>query len=84
MKDILEKLDLLHTEDYFQDAAQSVDLKAAIKLLEELDASLPEQGGITFNNSGNGPQNNNTGEGTQNNNTVSGNNSTQNNNFGRN
>lgn len=50
MKDILEKLDLLHKEDYFQSAVESVDLKAAIKLLEEVDASLPEERGIRFPN----------------------------------
>jgi hypothetical protein len=83
MKEILEKLDLLHKEDYFQNAAQSVDLKAAIKLLEEVDASLPEQSGRVFNHYGSGPQNTNTGTGTQNNNTMSGPNGTQNNNYGR-
>jgi phage/plasmid-associated DNA primase len=84
MKEILEKLDLLHKEDYFQNAIQSVDLKAAIKLLEEVDASLPEQSGINFYNSGSGPQNSNTGTGTQNNNNISGANGTQTNNYGRN
>lgn len=84
MKDILEKLDLLHKEDYFQNAAQSVDLKAAIKLLEEVDASLPEQSGINFYNYGSGPQNSNTGTGTQNNNNISGSNGTQTNNYGLN
>jgi phage/plasmid-associated DNA primase len=83
MKEILEKLDLLHKEDYFQNAVQSVDLKAAIKLLEEADASLPEQSEMNFNNYGSGPQNTNTGTGTQNNNTMSGPNSTQTNNYGR-
>lgn len=83
MKEILEKLDLLHKQDYFQHAVQTVDLKAAIKRLEEVDASLPESSEINFYNSGTGPQNNNTGTGTQNNNTMSGPNGTQTNNYGR-
>jgi hypothetical protein len=83
MKEILEKLDLLHKEDYFPNAVQSVDLKAAIKLLEEVDTSLPEQSGINFYNYGSGPQNSNTGTGTQNNNNISGSNGTQTNNYGR-
>jgi hypothetical protein len=79
----LEKLDLLHKKDYFQNAVQSVDLKAAIKLLEEVDASLPEQSGMNFNHHGSGPQNTNTGTGTQNNNTMSGPNGSQTINYGR-
>jgi hypothetical protein len=83
MKEILEKLDLLHKQDYFQNAAQSVDLKAAIKLLEEADASLPEQSGTNIYNYGSGPQNSNISTGTQNNNTVSGSNGSQTINYGR-
>jgi hypothetical protein len=77
MKEILEKLDLLHKEDYFQNAVQCVDLKAAIKLLEEVDASLPEKSGTNIYNYGSGPQNSNISTGTQNNNTISGSNGSQ-------
>jgi hypothetical protein len=83
MKEILEKLDLLHKEDYFQNAVQSADLKAAIKLLEEVDASLPEQSGMNIYNYGSGPQNSNVSTGTQNNNTISGSNGSQTINYGR-
>lgn len=82
MKEILEKLDLLHKEDYFQNAAQSEDLKAAIKLLEEVD-SLPEKSGTNFYNYGSGPQNSNISTGTQNNNTISGSNGSQTIHYGR-
>lgn len=64
MKEILEKLQLLQTNQYFKDTARSQKLEQALEELAQVPSSLPvEESGYTH--SGSGSMNINPGSGTQ-------------------
>ena len=73
MKEILEKLQLLHTNQYFRSETEkrSSDLETAIAQLSDLPSSLPEDDG-RYSHSGSGSMNVNAGDGTQHNYNQSG------------
>lgn len=62
MEEILEKLALLHTNDYFEAVVSAKGWKSAITQLEEADPSLPSATTIISN--GPGPINANLSTGT--------------------
>lgn len=72
MHEILDKLQLLHTNEYFHAAVQSADLKAAIDQLSEVESSLPDNSAKSVATYGSGAINVNTGSGKQYNNNLSG------------
>ena len=73
MKDILEKLQLLHANQSFKVVTErrSDDLDGAIQQLSELSPSLPDDDG-RYSHYGSGSMNINSGEGTQHNYNQSG------------
>lgn len=83
MEEILEKLSLLQANHYFQTAARSQDLDAALEQLSEVTSSLPDEAALVFSHSGRGAINANTGSGNQYNNNLSGDNNTQKNNYSK-
>lgn len=83
MEEILKKLQLLHTNRYFWEAARSEEeLNAAIEQLSKVTSSLPDNAAPSFLHSGRGAINANTGSGNQYNHNLSGDNNTQTNNYG--
>ncbi|KAK6428637.1 hypothetical protein LTR95_015220 [Oleoguttula sp. CCFEE 5521] len=72
MKEILEKLQLLHTYHFFRTAVSDMGLEDAIKELDAVEPSLPDDEGGKYVNTGSGPQNIHEGSGEQYNNTISG------------
>jgi hypothetical protein len=72
MKEILEKLQLLHTHHYFDHAVDKLKIDASIKDLLTVKSSLPEDENGKAINSGSGPQNIMWGGTKQVNNTISG------------
>lgn len=84
MEEILEKLQLLHTNRYFWKAARSEeDLNAAISQLSKVTSSLPNDATSSFATFGRGALNANTGTGDQYNTNLSGDNNTQTNNYSK-
>lgn len=81
MEEILEKLALLHTNDYFEAVVSAEDLRSAIAQLEEADPSLPS--GTTIISNGPGPIIANLSSGTQYNQNSSGDHNTTHNHYGR-
>lgn len=77
MREILEKLELLRTNDYFSTAVASADLKTAIEQLSLVASSLPDDAANSFASYGTGAINANTGSGKQYNNNQSGANASQ-------
>ena len=71
MKEILQKLELLHTNHFFKDAARCQKLKAAVEVLSKIPPSLTEEDS-RYHHSGSGSLNVNAGDGTQRNYTQSG------------
>ena len=73
MKDILEKLQLLHTNQFYKVVTEkrSADLEGAIQQLSELSPSLPDDEG-RYTHYGSGSMNVNPGGGTQHNYNQSG------------
>ncbi|TKX23130.1 hypothetical protein C1H76_4678 [Elsinoe australis] len=73
MKDILQKLQLLHTSQFFGDETKkwSDSIRDAIARLEELPSSLGEEDG-RYTHYGSGSMNINSGKGTQHNYSQSG------------
>lgn len=78
MKEILERLQLLHTYQAFKDAARSQKLEHALQEMQRVPSSMPEEDG-QYVHSGSGSLNVNPGTGTQNNYTMSGGSGTMNN-----
>lgn len=72
MQEILEKLQLLHTQHYFQAAVDISKIRAGIEELRKVESSNPEDDDARYVNSGSGPQNIHRGSGKQFNNTISG------------
>ncbi|OQO14029.1 hypothetical protein B0A48_00904 [Cryoendolithus antarcticus] len=72
MKEILEKLQLLHTHQFFKQVVGQTGLEDAIKELDAVEPSLPDDEGGKYVNTGSGPQNIHEGSGEQYNNTISG------------
>lgn len=64
MKEILEKLQLLHTNQFFKDSTRSGQLSQALEELAQVPSSLPEPDG-RYHHSGSGSMNVNPGSGTQ-------------------
>jgi len=72
MEEILEKLQLLHTNGFFKASAKMDELKAALEDLASVSPSLPDEDGTGYMHSGSGSLNVNTGTGVQKNFTQSG------------
>jgi hypothetical protein len=72
MQEILEKLQLLHTQHYFQAAIDVSKIRAGIEELRKIESSDSEDDDARYVNSGSGPQNIHRGNGKQFNNTISG------------
>jgi hypothetical protein len=72
MKEILEKLQLLHTHHYFNTAVDVSRIGAGIEELRTVESSDPDESNAKHVNSGSGPQNIQSGSGKQFNNTISG------------
>ncbi|OQO15302.1 hypothetical protein B0A48_00685 [Cryoendolithus antarcticus] len=72
MKETLEKLQLLHLNHFFETAVSDMGLVNAIKELDAVESSLPDDEEGKYVNTGSGPQNIHEGSGEQYNNTISG------------
>jgi hypothetical protein len=72
MQEILEKLQLLHTHQYFTSAIDFVKLEVGVKEMKSVESSIPQDDAGKFVHSGTGSINVNSGKGEQYVNSITG------------